>query len=237
MLLFTIDIDWAPDEVIEDTIALFEKYNIKCTIFSTHYSRVLEVCDKNLFEIGIHPNFNTILTGGSRSIDNILDELLFIHPNAKGVRSHSMLQSSMFLKKFAEKKLHYEVNHFLPYQNNIKPYKLWTGMISIPFNWEDDIHWSYGYSFDSSKLDLENNDLNILNFHPVHIFLNSENADRYTNAKPYYNYADKLIKHRNTETKGTRDLLISMLEYASKNQPCFKRLGDVANEFISGDKN
>lgn len=35
MILFTSDIDWASDEVIEDTIQLFESNNIKCTFFAT----------------------------------------------------------------------------------------------------------------------------------------------------------------------------------------------------------
>ncbi|RPI15682.1 MAG: hypothetical protein EHM58_13555 [Ignavibacteriae bacterium] len=236
MISFTIDIDWAPEEVIEDTLSLFEKYKVKCTIFSTHYSKVLEVSDKNLFEIGIHPNFNTILSGGARTIDNILDELLFIHPNARGIRSHSMLQSTMFLQKFAERKLLYDANHFLPYQTGIKPFKLWTGMVRIPYNWEDDIHWMYGYSFDSCKLDIEDKGLNVINFHPVHIFLNSESSERYTKAKPYYNYADKLIKFRNTETMGTRDLFISLLEKVSSNGVTSKKLLDVANEYIAGEK-
>jgi hypothetical protein len=236
MISFTIDIDWAPDEVVEDTLSLFEKYKVKCTVFSTHYSRILEVCDKNLFEIGIHPNFNTILSGGSRTIDNILDELLFIHPNAKGIRSHSMLQSTNFLQKFAEKKLLYDANHFLPYQKGIKPFMLWTGMVRIPYNWEDDIHWMYGYTFDSCRLDLDDNELNVINFHPMHIFLNTEKFERYENAKPYYNFANKLIKLRNTETKGSRDLLISLLEHVNKNAIVSKRLIDIANEFILGDK-
>lgn len=46
MIAFTSDIDWAPEEVILDTIGLFEEYDVKCTFFSTHHSRVLAKADK-----------------------------------------------------------------------------------------------------------------------------------------------------------------------------------------------
>jgi hypothetical protein len=42
MHLFTSDIDWAPEEVIEDTIGLFNKYGVKCTFFCTHPSAVID---------------------------------------------------------------------------------------------------------------------------------------------------------------------------------------------------
>ena len=42
MNLFTSDIDWAPEAVIEDTIELFNKYGVKCTFFCTHKSAVID---------------------------------------------------------------------------------------------------------------------------------------------------------------------------------------------------
>ena len=42
MILFTSDIDWAPDDVIIDMLSIFKKYNVKCTLFCTHDSDILE---------------------------------------------------------------------------------------------------------------------------------------------------------------------------------------------------
>ena len=55
---FTLDIDWATEEVIYETVNLFSKNKIKCTLFCTHKSDVLSNIDKKLFEIALHPNYN-----------------------------------------------------------------------------------------------------------------------------------------------------------------------------------
>jgi hypothetical protein len=61
MIIFTCDIDWAPEEVIEDTLSLFEENDVKCTLFETHSSSVINSCSQTLFEIAIHPNFNSAI--------------------------------------------------------------------------------------------------------------------------------------------------------------------------------
>lgn len=219
MTIFTCDIDWAPEEVIADTLALFEKYNVKCTLFATHKSEVVLKANKDLFEVGIHPNFNFILKGDKvnhDNVDKVLENLISIFPKAKGARSHSMTQGTVILDKFAEYKLRYDVNIFLPYHPDIKPFKLWNGLIRVPYNWEDDVHWKYGYRFSSTRLKL-NESLNILDFHPIHIYLNTENSDRYDNVKKFYQDPAKLKKYKNVSKEpGTRDLLIKLLKKMKK---------------------
>lgn len=236
MIAFTSDIDWAPEEVIADTINLFEFYGIKCTFFSTHYSLELSKSNKKLFEIGIHPNFNPILNGQSnKRPEDILDDILEIHPDAAGVRSHSMLQSTNLLQLFADKKLIYEANHFMPYQTNIKPFRLWTGIIRIPYNWEDDVHWTYGNTFDNCGMELSDDSFIVFDFHPIHIFLNTENKFRYNEAKKYYNDPKRLLNYRNREVKGTRDLLISLLTFCNQNNKVTYKLSEIAYDLINNN--
>ena len=64
-IIFTCDIDWASEIVIKDTINLFQNNQIKCTLFVTHKSKSIDLCNRNLFEIGIHPNFNENIINGS----------------------------------------------------------------------------------------------------------------------------------------------------------------------------
>lgn len=234
MLAFTCDIDWAPEEVIEDTLSLFASYNVKCTFFSTHHSIMLAKSDKKMFEIGIHPDFTPLLKGkNDRSFDDILDDILDIHPEAQGVRTHTMLQNIQMLQKFADKKLVYEANNFLPYQTGLKPFKLWNGLIRIPYNWEDDVHWSYGYSFDNSRIDLLKEELIVFDFHPIHIYLNTENKYRYSEARKYYSDAAKLLEYRNIEVPGTRDLLINLLKHCKSNNIETHRMIDIAYGFMA----
>jgi len=213
MISFTCDVDWAIEPVIADTISLFEKYNIRCTFFSTHHSETLTACNKKQFEIAVHPDFSPVFRPGTeKDIYDILDEILDIHPTAKGIRTHNLIESVDLLQKYAEKKLTYESSLLMPYYAKLKPFTLWNGLIRIPFNWEDDVHWSYGYSFESVDFTDNYNDLNVFNFHPIHIYLNTENKFRYYEAKKHFTHINKLKELRNTEIKGTRDYLIALLE-------------------------
>ena len=105
-------------------------------------------------------------------------------------------------------------------------------MVRIPYNWEDDVHWTYGYSFDDCRMNLADDGLVVFDLHPIHIFLNTDNKYRYKEAKKHYNDPDKLISLRNTEIKGTRDLLISLLRYINENKIENKTLLEIANAFI-----
>lgn len=233
MISFTCDVDWAAEAVLADTIALFEKYGVKCTFFSTHHSEALSKSNKKLFEIGLHPDFNPLLHGDSgKSAEDIIDDIIEIHPDVKGVRSHSMFQSMQIMQKYADKRLLYDANYFVPYHSGLKPYKLWNSMVRIPYNWEDDVHWAYGYTFESSRINLEDPGLNIFNFHPIHIYLNTENKFRYREAKKYSQQPDKLITYRNNEVPGTRDLLISLLKYCKANRLETFKLIEISRQVL-----
>ena len=54
----SFDIDWAHDDVINYSIDILEKTEIRVSWFITHKTKVLERLKENSnFEIGIHPNF------------------------------------------------------------------------------------------------------------------------------------------------------------------------------------
>ena len=61
-IFVTLDIDWAADEVILDSLKLLEQADVSVTFFVTHRTPILERIKGNpKFEIGIHPNFNQLL--------------------------------------------------------------------------------------------------------------------------------------------------------------------------------
>ncbi len=229
MIAFTCDVDWAPEGVIEDTLNLFEVFNVKCTFFSTHHSLCLSKSNKKLFEVAIHPDFTPLLHNNTESsMDEILDEILEVHPDSLGVRTHTMVQSIGLLQKFSEKNLLYEANNFMPYQTGLKPFRLWNNLVRIPYNWEDDVHWAYGYSFDECGIDLNSGDLTVFDFHPIHIYLNTENKFRYHEARKYYNDPKKLVEYKNTEMPGTRDLLMNLLKQVKNNNLQTDKMKDIA---------
>lgn len=232
MILFTCDIDWAHDDIIENTLCIFEKFNIKCTFFATHNSHVLKSCNNELFEIGIHPNFNKLLNGGQGSPEKVIDDLLKEYPDAKGVRSHSLVESTQLLNVFAKKGLQYDINMFLPYKKIIHPFKLWNGLTRVTFNWEDDLHLEYGNSMEELNITFEEEI--IVDFHPIHIYLNTENITRYADAKIIQHNIKELKSKINCSKKpGAKDLLIKLISHVKQNNLQTKTI----REYLADNEN
>lgn len=219
-IYLTFDIDWACDEVLEDTIDLVEGANVCATWFVTHDTPLLKrLRDNPKFELGIHPNFNNILAGrpdshNGKSAEEIVERLLALVPEAKSVRSHSMTQSSVLLQLFWEKGLTHDCNHFIPHQAEmeLRPWHLWTGLVKIPYFWEDDASVIYGENLEEIGMLTQRKGLKVFDFHPIHVFLNTEKMERYEESRPYHRSPKELLRFRNNETTGARTALKMLLE-------------------------
>lgn len=215
-IFLTFDIDWACDEVIEDSIVLVESMGAAATWFVTHETPLLERLRNNpAFELGIHPNFNFLLEGDPRNgatAAEVLDRLMAIVPEAKTVRSHCMTQSSILLDLFKQRGLTHDSNHFIPahVQPLLYPWDVWNGIVRVPYFWEDDIHCHYGNPRALTHA-LSHKGLRVFDFHPIHVFLNTVEMDRYQELRPIHNKPAELLRHRNNKQPGTRNHLIQLL--------------------------
>lgn len=218
-IFLTFDIDWAHDEVLEDTINLVEKADVAATWFVTHDTMFLARLRANpKFELGIHPNFNFLLQADSRNGANageVIDRLLQIVPEAKSVRSHSLTQSSILLQLFLDKGLTHECNHFIPEQAAIElePWHLWNGLIKVPHFWEDDVACMYAKNtLIQDLLVRAEGGVRVFAFHPIHIFLNTNTLECYERSRADHANPKKLITHRNTGF-GVRSELQTLLGF------------------------
>lgn len=140
-VFLTFDVDWANDEIFEDTIDLVEMYESPATWFVTHATPILGRLRNNIdFELGIHPNFNLLLDGddrGGKNADEVVDRLLNLVPEAKSVRSHSLTQSSKLIDLFKRKGLTHECNSLIPAISGItpKPWILSCDFTRVPLFW------------------------------------------------------------------------------------------------------
>lgn len=216
-IFLTFDIDWCSDEVLSFTLDIIEKNNIKATFFVTHETKLLDRMRANPnIELGIHPNFNPLLIGDFRygkNFEEVIEYYKNIVPEAVGVRSHSMTQNSPILDTFEKFGLIYDCNTFIPYSSNIevKPYNHWTDkLIKVPYFWEDDVHGIYGWKWDVKQFS-NYNGIKVFDFHPIHVFLNTEHLDRYEKSREWHNCEENLPKHR-YEGYGTHSFLIDLLK-------------------------
>ena len=100
-------------------------------------------------------------------------------------------------------------------QSNIilQPWKLWNGLLKVPHFWEDDAVCIYRNNTSITEL-LHRNGLKVFDFHPIHVFLNTESLSRYDETRQWHKSTSKLINHRYSG-HGTRSKLLQLLE-ASK---------------------
>jgi hypothetical protein len=192
----TFDIDWAPDCAIDFTAGLLKERGVKSTWFVTHLSPAVERlrARPELFELGIHPNF---MPGSSHGTEPeiVLRNCMSFVPDAVSVRTHGLLQSgNLFDSVMSLTPISCDVSLFLPLSRRVDVVKyerfgqvLWR----IPYVWEDD------YIMEASPVDARSDDVfsgfdealskasgvQVFNFHPIHVFLNSTSMDKYIEMK------------------------------------------------------
>lgn len=220
-LFLTFDIDWASDEVFNYTIDQIEMYDISATFFVTHTTPVLERLRKNQkMELGIHPNFSFLMNGDyryGRNCEEVIDYYMKIVPEAVSARSHALVQGTEILDIYHKKGIKYDLNLLIPRSSQIelKPIQIWLDdFIRLPYFWEDDTSIYMNESNDAS-LYLNTSGLKIFDFHPIHIFLNTEKMDRYVKAKEFFRDYYNLKNCINQGGPGTTNFFHELLKKAN----------------------
>ena len=114
------------------------------------------------------------------------------------------------------------MNHFIPQHAGIelKPWLLWNRLCKVPYFWEDDLHVLYdsiGIAQTNPAELVTADGVKVFNFHPIHIFLNTESLDRYERTRHLHGNPAELIKHRFVGY-GTRNRLIELLNFKINNR-------------------
>lgn len=223
-VFLTFDIDWCSDDVLIYLLNILAEYDLKSTFFVTHKTSLLQKMRANTnIELGIHPNFNPLLNGDFEYGENAREVISYykkIVPESVSIRSHSLSHNGNFSGIYESQGLKYDCNTFIPYYSEIL-LSPWVDtnqkIIKIPHFFADDGALFHKTDLKSLSSIIYRNGLKVLDFHPIHIFLNSENLERYNNARPYLNNYNELKKHINKSTYGIKDLFIDIIEKVLKN--------------------
>ena len=132
-----------------------------------------------------------------------------IVPEAKLIRTHSLYSYSFLIHKIFSKfpELKLDLTPFtykFPYVKKFYHYFEDVTVEKINFNWEDDVAF-YDKEFEWKELKLFG-DINVFNFHPIHVYLNSINKNKYNelknenNKKINFLTRDKLNHYKNNGT-------------------------------------
>jgi hypothetical protein len=213
--VLSFDLDWAIDEILEDTLGLILEAEVKATMFVTHQTPILaKMRETSLISLGLHPNFNPLFSGESisRSPYGIMSDLKEIVPEAKVLRSHSMSHSGLWLNTYKELGITHLSQYYMGSVKSIQPVRHVNGVVEVPVYFADD-----GYLFVEDHKEWSNPSqeeilgnpecsVRVYNFHPIHIALNSQSFDDYDSTRDSHR-SWKAIQSNRGNGFGMRELL------------------------------
>jgi ubiquinone/menaquinone biosynthesis C-methylase UbiE len=217
--IVTLDVDWAPDFMIDSVAQLLLEAGIRSTWFVTHESRAIDRLRErpDIFELGIHPNFLPSSTHGATPSE-VLKTCLGIVPDAQAFRTHSLVQSTPLLcEVMSSTRLTVEASLYLPGQSSVGPFRFdWEGysLLRVPFHWEDDLEmarttprWNLAAGSGSGE---------VYAFHPIHVYLNSCDLGAYNSLKQRFPLVTDIDKASADEVvnagAGTRTMFLDVVE-------------------------
>jgi hypothetical protein len=226
-VVITVDIDWAPDFVIDSVAERLITYQVRATWFVTHASPAIERLRQypDLFELGIHPNFLPGSTHGGTT-ETILTHCMRLVPTATSMRTHALIQSSpLLIKIMTQTPITTDVSLFLPYASFLHPVEFWwqhRRLVRIPYFWEDDLEMErFIPSWHLTPLLQIGEGLKIFDFHPIHIYLNSARMEPYQSLKQR---VPRLVEATPSDVDGyiqadagTNSLFTEIVEYLAVN--------------------
>lgn len=187
----TIDVDWAPDFMIDRVSKELAEAAVGATWFITHDSPAVQRLMKQteLFEFGLHPNFYPDSSHGTNPRE-IMSAVKQIVGESRLMRTHGLVQSSQLLElAMKEFGIEIDLSLFLPGTANICPHQLYLetgskGLTRIPYFWEDEVEVcnpNPRWDINCKKYSVPG--LKIFNFHPVHIYANTIDMTEYNKLK------------------------------------------------------
>lgn len=184
----TLDVDWAPDFMIDAAAEALLAREVRATWFVTHASPAIDRLRErpDLFELGIHPSFLDGSTHGATPAD-VVAHCAALVPEARAVRTHCLLQSTPLHDALIRgSAVEVDVSLFLPGASGLEPVVQWSPagrLVRLPYVWQDnmEMHAPEPRWHTSAVLDAPG--LRIFDFHPVHVWLNSRRFEPYERLK------------------------------------------------------
>jgi hypothetical protein len=223
--ILTIDVDWAPDWMIEYVASVLLSKHVKATWFVTHTSPAIEAIQHrpDLFETGIHPNCLPGSTQGNND-DEVLRHVKEIVPDAISMRTHALYQSTPFLTRAAkDHAISIDVSLYLPRTPNLAQHCIrWQGveLWRIPYFWEDDFEMFEDdpiWTFSDPRLHVQG--LKVFDFHPAYIVLNADRFSVYEKLKrekqlPTWDF--DFVRPHISSRCGPKTIFLELVDYLAK---------------------
>jgi len=233
----TVDVDFAPEYMIDYVLKTLEKYDVSATFFATHESEILKkLSHESKFEVGIHPNLGPESTQG-KGLNEIVKKLRSFYPRAVGTRFHLLNYSYRDLIELGKDGFIYDISSIrfnCPYV--LPAWHQDLNMVLLTYGWEDGVCEKAKLPMKLDSIDLKSPGIKIFNFHPVNVFLNGKDSstkmkflssiDRLTDCPE-----DLVEKFRCNGNEGADIVLNDLLKFISSNNHKTLRIKDLVNSY------
>jgi len=230
-LIVTIDLDWACEPAIEETLDSLTAQGIFPTVFTTHRSPSVEAL-MNKIEVGLHPFFGQGSSHGS-TIAEVVSHVMDLPHNFNAFRCHRFAVCNSSKQAMVEAGMRISSNVCTDLEV-VAPFKDRFGLLEVPIFLEDG-----GYLWRNHPLEMNHqleksmrgNGFKVLIIHPMHFALNTPNfAFMYAikqsmSRDAWKNMTKNHLKDLYWKGRGIRDLLLEVIKAA----PSTCSLGSLAH--------
>jgi hypothetical protein len=216
-LVITIDLDWACEAAIEDTLNFFNDKNIAPTVFSTHHSNVVEAFMHKI-DVGLHPFFGENSSHGN-SIRDVIKNVMALPHNLKAFRCHRFGVCNLSKQALVEAGMLISSNVCTNLEM-VPPFEDRFGLLEIPIFLEDG-----GYLWQKHRLEinqtliktLANPAPKVILIHPMHFAVNTPHFDYMRDIKQsisresWWKLSQSKLDNLRWKGRGIRDFIVELI--------------------------
>lgn len=230
-LIVTIDVDWACESAIEQTLDFFYKKGIKPTIFSTHNSRIIEDLINDI-EVGLHPYFAKDSSHGS-TISEVVQHVMDLPHNIPAFRCHRFANCNLSNQAMLSAGMQISSNTCTDLEI-LPSFKNRFGLLELPIFMEDGGYLLRNHPLKISK-DLKNKirnkNIKAILIHPMHFVINTPNFKYMHDIKQSISRTEwnsltaKKLSELSWQGRGIRNVITDIIGLSTK----FSGLNELLN--------
>lgn len=234
--LLTFDSDWCPDWMLEEVLEILESRELAATFFLTNApaASLLERLDRaGRIQVGIHPNF--FPENAVARAEELLKSLLNEVGPCTVCRTHGLFWWHGLGEILRKLGIRDDSSLSAPGHSLTEPLRV-SGVNRYPISLGD---WSLLDSKGSIEDVLQSinsfGPLRVLNFHPIHIALNTDSIDEWTRIKHVQRedpsrLRDLASQNARRQGFGLRDIFLSVIKQIAQAQTatfeCLREAGE-----------
>lgn len=221
-VILSIDIDWAPDYMIEHVLSELKKNN--ASFFLTNDSVFQRNLIKSTHDIGYHFNLSSNSSQGNSFKEIYQYFKKFINKKLILNRFHLLNHSYSDLENLKQIDVKLDSSILMLNQSNILPaYLEDVDLIRIPYFWEDGTYLKTGKSLSEVEVNIETPGCKIFDFHPIDIYFNTYSLEHRNLIKSLKKTVSEISKiesekYINKSKIGIGDVFKELISFISTNQ-------------------